>query len=233
VHVLITHAHLDHWEGLKDVDWFWRRDNGLAVTLYGTRQALQAIESGFAHPSYVPLQILARGTVSSLRLRVVKTRERRALGGLTLESFPLHHYSGGNGARKRYLDTAGYRLSAAGGPRVAYISDHEPNARTRSTEEEILQGSQLAVYDAHFQDIADHMYGHGSQEYAAQVARAHPGTLVLAGHIGPMYSDEEVFASYGRHAQGVRNFRLALEGSRFRWDASRGAFDRIAGGDAF
>lgn len=232
IHVLVTHAHLDHWEGLKDVDWFWRRGNGLHLTLHATRQALDAILSGFAHPSYVPLQILARGTVASLRLRVVRPRERRNVGPLTLESFPLNHYSGGNGARKRYLDTAGYRLSVAGGPRIAYISDHEPTPRTRAVEEQMLEGAHLAVYDAHFQDIKDHMYGHGSQQYAAQVARAHPGTLVLAGHIGPMFSDEEVFASYGRHAQGISNFRLALEGSRFRWNAGRGGFDRSAGQDA-
>lgn len=229
VHVLVTHAHLDHWEGLKDVDWFWRRGNGLALTVYGTRQALAAIERGFAHPSYVPLEILARGTVGSLRMRVLKTRQRLKLGEATLETFPLHHYSGGNGARKRYLDTAGYRLSCEGGPRVAYLSDHEPTPRTRPLERAMLEGSHLAVFDAHFKDVADQMYGHGSQEHAAQVARQHPGLLVLAGHIGPMFSDEEVFATYGRHSQGVQNFRLALEGSRYRWDGSRGAFERSAG----
>lgn len=231
VHVLVTHAHLDHWEGLKDVDWFWRRGNGLLLTLYGTRQALRAIERGFAHPSYVPLAILARGTVASLRLRTLKTRQRLKLGALSLETFPLHHYSGGNGARKRHLDTAGYQLSFDGGPRVAYLSDHEPTPRTRAVETAMLQGAHLAVFDAHFKDVKDHMYGHGSQEHAARVARQNPGLLVLAGHIGPMFSDEEVFATYGRHAQGLENFRLALEGNRFRWNGARGAFERVAGAD--
>lgn len=229
IHVLVTHAHLDHWEGLKDVDWFWRRGNGLHLTLYGTRQALRAIERGFSHPSYVPLQILARGTVASLKLRALKTRERRKLGPLALETYPLTHYSGGDGTRKRYLDTAGFRLSVPGGPRIAYLSDHEPSARTRSLEQEMLQGSHLAIYDAHFKDVKDQMYGHGSQEHAANIARTSPGTLVLAGHIGPMFTDEEVFAAYGRHSQGVHNFRLALEGNRYRWDASKGSFERASG----
>jgi phosphoribosyl 1,2-cyclic phosphodiesterase len=231
VHILVTHAHLDHWEGLKDVDWFWRRANGLHVTLWGTAQALRAIQRGFAHPSYVPLEVLARGTVASLKLKVLKTRERRRVGPLILETFPLHHYSGGNGARKRTLDTAGYRLSGVGGPRLAYLSDHEPTPRTRALEDEMLQGSHLALYDAHFKDVKDQMFGHGSQEHAARMAKAHPGTLVLAGHIGPMFSDEEVFATYGRHAQGVPNFRLALEGGRFRWNKSRGTFEKISGGE--
>jgi ribonuclease BN (tRNA processing enzyme) len=190
---------------------------------------LRAIGHGFAHPSYVPLEILARGTVASLKLKTLRTRERRKLGPLVVETFPLTHYSGGNGAPKRYLETAGFRLSAPGGPRLAYLSDHEPSAKTRPLEQEILQGTHLAVFDAHFKDVKDQMYGHGSQEHAARVARQTPGTLVLAGHIGPMYSDEEVFATYGRHSQGVHNFRLALEGSRYLWDASRGAFERTSG----
>lgn len=229
IHVLVTHSHLDHWEGLKDVEWFWRRGNGLHLALYGTRQALRAIERGFAHPSYVPLEILARGTVASLKLRALKTRERRKLGPLTLETFPLTHYSGGNGAPRRYLDTAGFRLSAPGGPRIAYISDHEPSKKTRPLERQMLEGTHLAVYDAHFKDVKDQMYGHGSQEHAAHVARSIPGTLVLAGHLGPMFSDEEVFATYGRHSQGIHNFRLALEGSRYRWDEAKAAFEGAAG----
>ena len=66
VHVLVTHAHMDHWEGLKDVEWFWRRDNGLEVYLYGTEEALQTIARGFEPPAYVPLELLAQGTVKSI-----------------------------------------------------------------------------------------------------------------------------------------------------------------------
>jgi ribonuclease BN (tRNA processing enzyme) len=232
IHILVTHSHLDHWEGLKDVEWFWRRKNGLHLTLYGTRQALKAIERGFSHPSYVPLEILARGTVASLKLQELKTRERRRVGPMLLETYPLTHYSGGNGVKKRYLDTAGFRLSAPGGPRIAYLSDHEPSKKTFALERQMLDGAHLAIYDAHFKDVKDQMYGHGSQEHAARVARSVPGTLVLAGHLGPMFSDEEVFACYGRHSQGVRNFQLALEGNRYRWDAAKGAFARAGGGAA-
>src|SRR5580704_1705083 len=33
VHVLVTHAHMDHWEGLKDAAWLWRPQNGLALSI--------------------------------------------------------------------------------------------------------------------------------------------------------------------------------------------------------
>lgn len=227
IHILVTHAHLDHWEGLKDVDWFWRRDNGLCVTIYGAREALDAIKRGFAHPSYVPLEILARGTLADFSVRALRAADSYKAGPLKLETFPLNHYSGA-GRSKRFLDTLGYRLTAAGGPSLAYLSDHEPNRKTRPVEDDMLRGSQLAVYDSHFRDIKDQMYGHGSQEHAALMAHAYPGTLVLAGHLGPMYSDQEVFAAYRRHAAGLDNFRLALEGGRFGWDGAKRAFRRLA-----
>src|SRR4030095_9600094 len=28
VHLLLSHAHMDHWEGIKDAEWFWSRRNG-------------------------------------------------------------------------------------------------------------------------------------------------------------------------------------------------------------
>jgi hypothetical protein len=95
-------------------------------------------------------------------------------------------------------------------------------------EEAMLSGTQLAIYDAHFKHIKDQMYGHGSQEHAAAMARAHPGTLVLAGHLGPMLTDEVVFATHARYSRGLTNFSLALEGNRYSWDAPRGRFERLA-----
>jgi hypothetical protein len=174
---------------------------------------------------------LARGTLRSLRLASLRTRERRKIGPLTVETFPLTHYSGGHGARKRPLETSGFRLSAPGGPRVAYVSDHEPSAGTRALEQEMLEGAQLAVFDAHFEDVKDQRYGHGSREHTARVARHHPGTLVLAGHIAPMFSDATLRRSVRRHARGVRNFGLAVEGSRYRWRAGGGCFERAQGED--
>jgi phosphoribosyl 1,2-cyclic phosphodiesterase len=231
VHVLVTHAHLDHWEGLKDVSWFWRRGNGLEVTLYGTRQGLGAIQRGFAHPAYVPLDVLALGTLGALRWMPLEAGERRRIGPFTLTTFPLNHYSGG-GRSKRFLDTVGFRLGVADGPVVSYLSDHEPTAETRSTEDAALRGAHLAVYDAHFRHIREHMYGHGSQEHAARMARAYPNTRVLAGHIGPMLTDAEVFAAHRQYSRGVGNFGLAIQGTRFAWSRRKGSFDPAGSGAA-
>ena len=62
VHLLITHGHMDHWEGLKDASWMWKRGNGLDLTLIGPAEALGAIAAAHAPPSFVPLELLALGT---------------------------------------------------------------------------------------------------------------------------------------------------------------------------
>ncbi len=226
IHVLISHAHLDHWEGLKDVEWFWRRDNGLHLSVYGTEQAIGAIRRGYSHPAYVALDILAMGTAASLRFEVLKKGEQRRLGALDVGTFSLNHYSGGSGNRVRRLDTLGFRLATPEGVVVAYLSDHEPTPRTARGERGVLAGSHLALYDAHFAELREHRFGHGSQEHAAGMARQHEGTLVLAGHHGPMYTDDALFENHQRHSHGAPNFELALEETGYTWNPERGQFER-------
>ncbi len=228
VHVLITHAHMDHWEGLKDADWFWRRGNGLEVKLYGTAEAIGGIRAGYAHPLYVPLDLLAMGTVARLEYVTISAEEKRTIGSFSLRTSPLNHYSG-SGDNRRFLDTAGFRLAVRKGPTVAYLSDHEPHAGTAETERKLITGAHLAVYDSHFPDIKQQMHGHGSQEHASNVARAHPGVLVLAGHHAPSLSDQDIRATWRRHGKGAPNFQLAIEGRTYAFDRARGAFSLLAG----
>lgn len=222
VHVLVSHAHLDHWEGLKDAEWFWRKGS-LEVRILGSAQAVRAIQTAYGHPLYVNLELLAAGRLRSVRYQTLKAGDVAAAGGWRIETAPLNHYSGDDHARQ-WLDTLGYRVTAPDGATLAYVSDHEPNRWTRAVEERLLGHSHLAVYDAHFPDLRQQTHGHGSQEHAARMARAHPGITVLAGHHGPTLSDAEIRAAHRRHRRGLPNFRLAVEGDAWRFDPRRCAF---------
>jgi ribonuclease BN (tRNA processing enzyme) len=223
VHILVTHGHMDHWEGLKDADWFWFRNNGLQVSIWATEQGLAAIRTGHEHPAYVPLEMLAEGTLAGLTYCTLKPNEARTLQRVEVKTAALNHYSG-QGFSRQKLDTVGFRLEVSGGPTLCYLSDHEPNIETVQTEIGMLNGAQLAVFDSHFPDIKRQAHGHGSQEHTADMARRHPDVLVLAGHHGPMFSDDEIRATYKRHGRGLSNFHLAVEGTTYGWDARRTTF---------
>jgi phosphoribosyl 1,2-cyclic phosphodiesterase len=224
VFVLLSHAHMDHWEGLKDVEWFWRRGNGLDISLLGTSEALDTVLRQFTEPSYVPLEVLADGTVGAYVKRVLQAGDTVPLGAAELDVFPLHHYSGG-GTKIRMLDAVGFHLRCPDGAKISYLSDHEPVVATRVTEDRVVSESNLVVYDAHFANVRDHAFGHGSQEHAADVARRHAGTLVLAGHHGPGFTDEAIRESHRRHSAGAQNFQIAVEGHCYQWRAEAGRFE--------
>jgi len=223
LHILVTHAHLDHWEGLKDADWFWLRRNGLKVRILAPEEALTAIQSAYQPPSYVPLELLAAGTIDRLEYVRLRAGDRRVVGPWTIRTGPLNHYSG-EGADRYDLETIGYRLTAVGGATVAYLSDHEPNLQTARSEARLLDGAHLALYDSHFPDLKQQTFGHGSQEHAANVARRSPETLILAGHHGPALSDSEIKGASRRHGRGLANYCLAVEGRTFVWDSQNLGF---------
>lgn len=214
VQVLITHAHMDHWEGLKDAAWMWRRGNGLALTLLGPREALDTIQRGHEEPAYVPLEVLALGTLASLSCVELGPGATVELAGATLHTAALHHYSG-MAPHERHLQTLGYRLSVKQGPTVAYLCDHQPTDDTRAAEDELVSGAQLAIVDANYADVAQHAFGHGSIEYAAALARRHPTVRVLAAHHGPTRTDDDIEEAHRRHGAGLANLALAVEGNSY------------------
>src|SRR5262249_15871753 len=214
--VLVSHAHLDHWEGLKDAEWFWRGGRPLEVTIAGSAQALQSIRSAYGHPSYVTLELLAVVTHSRVSYVAMEAGEERSWGDWRLRTNPLYHHSGDENARD-FLDTLGFQVTAPDGANVAYLCDHEPHTGSREVERALLEGAHLAVYDTHWLHARHHAHGHGSLEHAAAMAREFPGTLLLAGHHGPTRGDPEIRGALRRYGRGVPNFRLAVEGEAFRF----------------
>ncbi|MCE9576043.1 MAG: hypothetical protein K8W52_23020 [Deltaproteobacteria bacterium] len=225
VHVLVTHAHVDHWEGLKDAAWMWAPGNGIALTVYGPREALTAIQRGYAQPAFVPLEVLAQGTLASFSYVEVAAGATLALPGASLAAVALHHYSGMSPDR-RYLDTLGYDLAIANGPRVAYLCDHEPTAATRAVEDQLCTTADLALVDANYGELHEHAFGHGSLAYAGLVAARHPKTWVMATHHGPARTDEAIEEGQRRHGAGRPNLAVAREGFQARWDIAARRFDR-------
>jgi len=223
VHLLVSHSHWDHWEGLKDADWMWRKGNGIELTIFGPAEALKAIHQVCGPPSFVPLDILALGTLASLGIEEVSAGTTFQLPGASVEALGLHHYSGIS-PNRCYLDTLGYRLTVDAGPTVAYVCDHEPTAETSAMEQQAVSNADLAIVDASYGDVSEHAFGHGSIESVAQLARSFPNVQVLAAHHGALRTDEDIEAAAARHASDLDGFSLAVEGDRHDWDADAKRF---------
>ena len=138
VHLLLSHAHMDHWEGIKDADWFWGQNN-VELRILGTAETLGAVRTGYSHPLYVALELLAKHTVRGLSWRMLRAGERRRIAGFELRTGPLFHYSG-EGRTMRMLDAIGFRLEAPDGATIAYLCDHEPRPSTAAAERALLAG---------------------------------------------------------------------------------------------
>lgn len=227
VHLLVTHAHWDHWDGLKDAEWMWRKNNGLALSILAPKEAHAAIAAVFEPPSFVRLEVLAMGTLASLRFVELAAGDSCDLPGAKLEVLALHHYSG-MGTERRYLDTLGYRLVVNGGPTVVYMCDHEPTESTRDLEDAALASADLAVVDASYGDCVEHAFGHGSIESATHLALRHPTVRLLAAHHGPLRTDDEIENAARRHASKLNRFGIACEGATEIWDASARRFVPIS-----
>ena len=226
VHLFLSHAHMDHWEGLKDATWFWQNGNGLSLHVLGAAEAIEAIERGYGHPAYVPLEILASRTLKELNFSTLEAGMNKRIRGWSFRTFALNHYSG-EGTERNPLETLGYKVSSPDGFVLAYLCDHEPTEATAALEDEMLHSAQVAIVDAHFADRAQHAFGHGSQEHAAELARRHPETLVLAAHFGPTYADQAIRRTNRRHGRERSNLALAVEGSRLSFSPESGRLRRI------
>ena len=192
-HLLISHTHWDHIQGLPFFAPLFSPGNRWDIYApRGVRQSLQETLAGQMQSTYSPVTLEDLGA----DIRYHELVE----GSLQIDDVQVS---------TRYLNhpalTLGYRLQADGATLV-YASDHEPHARKLATGRgrvagedlrhvEFLRGADLVIHDAQFtsKEYCTRIgWGHSTGEYAAQMCRmAGAGALALTHH-DPQRSDSEV-----------------------------------------
>lgn len=190
VHVLLTHLHLDHVEGLRFFAPFWRP--GAELHIWGPPSPLHTLEERIARafsPPLFPLELA--DTPANVTFHDVP-HETWEIGGVRIDAQSVSHPG----------PTLGYRL-ALNGSSLAYIPDHEPvlGVEMADLEPEWISGHGLAEHvDVLFHDcqFSEAEYGsrvgwgHSSVAHAVQFAqRSEVGRLVLFHH-DPDRSDDGV-----------------------------------------
>jgi phosphoribosyl 1,2-cyclic phosphodiesterase len=190
VHVLVTHLHLDHVEGLRFFAPFWRAESELH--LWGPPSPLHTLEERITRafsPPLFPIELTE--TPAAVTFHDVP-QEPWEIEGVRVEAQAVSHPG----------PTLGYRLSV-NGTSLAYIPDHEPvlGLELADLEPEWISGHAIAedvdvlIHDCQFSETeypARIGWGHSSVAHAVEFAKlADVGQLVLFHH-DPDRSDEGV-----------------------------------------
>ena len=225
-HVLITHTHWDHIQGLPFLGPLY--DARFEWDIYGPRSLGPSISetlAGQMQYSYSPI------TTGQFAARV---RYHDLLEG----SFEI----GDVRIRAHYLNhpglTLGYRIEADG-TTVVYATDHEPHSPALARGEQrplsadecqyaaFIEGADLLIHDAQFtaSDYGHFIgWGHSPVEFAVDLAASGQVRRLALFHHGPMRDDASVdalveLARQRTNGSGVEVFGAA-EGMAIELDAA-------------
>ena len=206
IHVLLTHLHLDHLEGLRFFGPLWRPDAELHI--WGPPSPMYSLEERVARAISPPLFPLELGDSPARVVFHDVPHESWEIAGMRVLALPVSHPG----------PTVGYRLEI-NGHALAYIPDHEPvlGVELESLTPDWISGHALArgvdvlVHDSQFSEAEypDRVgWGHSSVAHAVSFARrAGVGRLMLFHH-DPDRSDVAI--------------EQLLERARELWDGAPG-----------
>lgn len=186
VHVLLTHLHMDHIQGLG----FFRPlfEPGREIHIWGppsTTQDLRARLTRYLSPPLFPVRLRDLG--SRVELHDVRP-EPWSIGGFTVVAAGVIHPG----------PTVGYRIETDGHG-VAYLPDHEPILGGPLETREWLSGYALArgvdilLHDGQYTDAEYRQrvgWGHSSISHAIQVADLADARELVLIHHDPDHSDD-------------------------------------------
>ena len=189
-HLLLTHLHLDHLEGLRFFAPLW--DDAVTVDIWGPPSPVISLRERISRSFSPPLfPIDLRDIPARINFRDVPWRKWTINGALLDASLVVHPGP-----------TLGYRIEAEGS-RFAYLPDHEP-ALTGAIEEltldwisggAIAEDADLLIHDCqYFEDEYEERvgWGHSSVADAVAFSRAAGAKHLVLFHHEPLHSDDSL-----------------------------------------
>ena len=188
IHILLTHLHLDHIQGLMFFPPCFRAES--EITIWGPSSPEASLEDRIARYISAPLSpVEVRELPCSVSFRDTPASEWE-IGGATIRAEAVTHRG----------PTLGYRIDD-GDNTVAYIPDHEPalGAPLAGLEPEWISGFDLArdadllIHDCQYTDdeYPEHVgWGHSGLTDTLTFARRVGARRLLLFHHDPLHSDE-------------------------------------------
>lgn len=210
-HIVLSHAHWDHIQGLPYFAPFFQAGN--VITVWGPKQGdvgMDAILQQLMQPVVfpVPLDALA----ATLEVKHVDAAPIET-EGCTITSMRVRHPA----------VTLGYRLQMPGGASVVYVTDDElgpagqydvgPKWRERFVR--FIGDADLLIHDAMYtpEECASHGgWGHSSYAEAVELARESGAKRLVLFHHEPEHTDDatDAIAEQARRLASQSGSRLAI-----------------------
>ncbi|MGH3082003.1 MAG: MBL fold metallo-hydrolase [Gaiellaceae bacterium] len=187
VHLLLTHLHLDHVEGLRFFAPLW--DERIRVDIWGPPSPLLSLKERISRSFSPPLFPIDLGDVPALVHFHDVPRSKWTIDGAVLAAHLVVHPG----------PTVGYRIES-GNASFAYLPDHEPALAGRFVERStdwisgaaVAENVDLLLHDAQYSEDeyeARIGWGHSSVPDAVAFARAVKARRLLLFHHEPTHSD--------------------------------------------
>ena len=218
IHILLTHLHLDHIQGLMFFPPCFRPES--EITIWGPSSPEASLEDRIARYISAPLSpVEVRELPCSVAFRDTPATEWE-IGGAKIRAEAITHRG----------PTLGYRVSD-GETTVAYIPDHEPalGAPLDGLEPEwisgfdLARGADLLIHDCQYTDeeYPGHVgWGHSAMSDTLTFARRVEARRLMLFHHDPLHADEflddlgaTARAEWARSGGDPAQLELAAEGS--------------------
>jgi phosphoribosyl 1,2-cyclic phosphodiesterase len=189
IHLLLTHLHLDHLEGLRFFAPLW--DEGVTLDVWGPPSPVLSLEARIARSFSPPLfPIDLRAVPAEVAFHDVP-RQPWVIGGATLRAHFVVHPG----------PTVGYRVDSADAS-LAYVPDHEPaltGIEDRSSDwisgAAIATDVDLLLHDAQYteDEYRDRIgWGHSSVADTVAFRQAVGARRLVLFHHEPLHGDESL-----------------------------------------
>jgi phosphoribosyl 1,2-cyclic phosphodiesterase len=221
IHILLTHLHLDHIQGLMFFPPCFRSES--QITIWGPASPEASLEDRIARYISAPLSpVEVRELPCSVAFRDTPPTEWE-LGGATIRAEAVTHRG----------PTLGYRIDD-GDTTLTYIPDHEPalGAQLSGLEREwisgydLARGTDLLIHDCQYADdeYPEHAgWGHSGLTDALTFASRVEARRLLLFHHDPLHSDEflDEFTATAKQAwqalgRDATELEAGMEGAELR-----------------
>ncbi|MEM6326787.1 MAG: MBL fold metallo-hydrolase [Bacteroidota bacterium] len=208
LHVLFSHFHWDHLQGLPFFAPIYGEGNTLTLHAAAEAEAIEAAMCGQMGEPFFPVPF--RELRATVRVVPVRIGEAFTVGGMTVRPFPLHHPQG----------STGYRFDAEGASFV-FATDYEHgDPELEAVLVDAAQGADVFYSDAQYTPDEYDLrrgWGHTTWVQAVRLAqKAKVGRLVLAHH-DPAHDDVALERILAQARERFPATDLAREGAVMQW----------------